>query len=150
MARLEAIQRETIAVLLDVSADHLFTDLLLSEILNHDRIYRGITGELVAAITDLSSGDRTSVNEHQTEDHSITLKLFNFVEAGIHPDVEIRQFLDNKKCLQLIVPLVGQLEYRRSHAESMTIATLQPRLQSAQSGWSYSLKSLYDFFECTT
>lgn len=180
VARLQVQGTEEAGILFDAIADKNFLTLLVEEIA-HNRSYKGMTGELVATATDLfpqlSEGgsnlepilqkeeDRNtfvvygvrvgeaSRREGSLLDTRLLLKLFRKVEEGIHPDLEIRRFLSEKKHLKHFAPIAGALEYRRPSRTGIgyiTVGILQELIQDTRSGWDYTLDSLQDYFENVT
>jgi maltose alpha-D-glucosyltransferase / alpha-amylase len=167
MARLQITAKTPHAgILFDGLADkHFLTSLL--EGISHHHIYQGITGELSGTTTDLFTTLRSEVSNREPivinrEDRSNTyilygdrllLKLFRKVEAGIHPDLEIRRFLGERKRLQHVVSIAGAFEYRHlnkvgySQSLPMTVGILEELILDAQSAWEYTLDSLQHYFD---
>ncbi|MFH7030819.1 MAG: maltose alpha-D-glucosyltransferase [Heteroscytonema crispum UTEX LB 1556] len=151
-------------VLFDAVADQNFLSLLVNAI-SHNASYQGITGELIASNTDLFS----QLNPQATQleptllkgEHRSTLvvysdrfllKLFRKVEEGIHPDLEIRRFLNEKKHAKHFAGVAGVLEYHRHRQRnasptSVTLGILQEFIPDTRNGWDYTLDSLQGFFE---
>ncbi|WP_017318567.1 maltose alpha-D-glucosyltransferase [Mastigocladopsis repens] len=170
VARLEVQGREEVGILFDAAADKNFLNLLVDAIA-HTRSYKGMTGELIATATDLLpqlSGDGSYLEleptllkgEHRNTSviygERLFLKILRKVEEGMHPDLELRRFLSEKKLLKHFAPVAGALEYRsltRAGVQStlpMTVGILQEYIQDTRSGWDYTLDSLQDYFELVT
>jgi maltose alpha-D-glucosyltransferase / alpha-amylase len=156
-------------ILFDALVDENFLTALFDAIATHG-IYEGKTGELFATTTDLFS----QLNQNHTDNQAtlvqeeeqtntyvlygehLCLKLFRKFESGMHPDLEIRRFLGEKKRLQHFLPVAGALEYRRpqTFADSptlpMTVGVLQELILDTRSGWDYTLDSLRHFFDVVT
>jgi maltose alpha-D-glucosyltransferase/alpha-amylase len=168
VAKLEIQQTpDASGVLFDALTDKTFLTGLLDAIANHSA-YQGITGKLIATTTDLFPLDQDGIYRNPTvqqiEDKPSTsiiygdrlyLKLFRKVEAGMHPDLEIRRFLSEKKSLQNFIPLAGAIEYQSNSAGydsalPMTIGILQEFIFDIRSGWDYTLDSLQHYFDLVT
>ncbi|MDB9317586.1 MULTISPECIES: maltose alpha-D-glucosyltransferase [Cyanophyceae] len=165
------VQGETseAGILFDALVDQDFLNASLQAIANHN-LYQGITGELFATTTDLFSQLYSEDTDHEPtilkeEEQTNTyilygdrlcLKLFRKFEEGMHPDLEIRRFLGEKKPLQHFLPVAGALEYRRpqrfgdSPALPMTVGILQELILDTRSGWDYTLDSLRHYFDVVT
>ncbi|YAF94421.1 MAG: maltose alpha-D-glucosyltransferase [Nodularia sp. CChRGM 3473] len=174
IARLQA-QTPEMGILFDALADENFLSSLLNTIAEKCT-YEGTIGELFASTTDLFSqlypGETNRYptviqGEEQTNTYIVygdayggkqrlCLKLFRKFEEGMHPDLEIRRFLGEKKRLQHFVPVAGALEYRRPHrvgyspALPMTVGILQEFILDTRSGWDYTLDSLRHYFDLVT
>jgi maltose alpha-D-glucosyltransferase/alpha-amylase len=74
----------------------------------------------------------------------------------MHPDLELRRFLSEKKFLKHYAPVAGALEYRSitkagtQPSLPMTVGILQEYIQDTRIGWDYTLDSLQDYFELVT
>ncbi|MBD2438311.1 maltose alpha-D-glucosyltransferase [Nostoc sp. FACHB-110] len=166
VARLQIQQTpDTSGVLFDALTDKTFVVALLDAIANHNS-YQGITGKLVASTTDFFPIDNDAIYRNPTVQQvdgkpstsifygdRLYFKLFRKVEAGMHPDLEIRRFLSEKKSLQNFIPLAGAIEYHQSnqalynHSQPMTIGILQEFILDIRSGWDYTLDSLRHYFD---
>jgi maltose alpha-D-glucosyltransferase/alpha-amylase len=75
------------------------------------------------------------------------LKIYRRVEPGIHPEVEIGNFLTERN-FPYSAPLTGVIDYRTNNGDAITIATLHAFVQDQQGdAWNYTLDSLSQFFE---
>ncbi|NMG07686.1 maltose alpha-D-glucosyltransferase [Brasilonema sp. UFV-L1] len=165
VARLEIQGREEVGILFDATVDKNFVNLLVDAIA-HNRSYKGKAGELIASATDLLpqlSGDDSYLEptlltgEHKNTSviygDRLFLKILRKVEEGMHPDLELRRFLSEKKLLKHYAPVAGALEYRGltntgvQPTLPVTIGILQEYIQDTRTGWDYTLDSLQDFFE---
>ncbi len=168
VARLEVQGREEVGILFDATADKNFLNLLVDAIVQN-RSYKGMAGELIATATDLFphlSGEDSYLEptvlqgEHRNSSiiygDRLFLKILRKVEEGMHPDLELRRFLSEKKFLKHYAPVAGALEYRSitkagtQPSLPMTVGILQEYIQDTRIGWDYTLDSLQDYFELVT
>lgn len=168
VARLELQGREEVGILFDAIADKNFLNLLVDAIA-HNRSYKGMAGELIATATDLFpqlSGEDSYLEptvlqgEHRNSSiiygDRLFLKILRKPDEGMHPDLELRRFLSEKKQLKHFAPVAGALEYRRLNKPGvqsslpMTVGILQEYIQETRTGWDYTLDSLQDYFELIT
>nr|MDF0368924.1 maltose alpha-D-glucosyltransferase [Nodosilinea sp. TSF1-S3] len=77
----------------------------------------------------------------------LILKLFQKVEEGQHPDLEVRRFLDKHQHFTNIPSIAGALTYHRPAAEPITIGLLQEFIPDTRSAWDYTLDHLRDYFD---
>ncbi|TVQ05680.1 MAG: alpha-amylase, partial [Leptolyngbya sp. DLM2.Bin27] len=77
----------------------------------------------------------------------LILKLFQKIEEGQHPDLEVRHFLDRHQRFTHIPSIAGTLAYQRASAEPITIGILQEFIPDTRSAWEYTLDHLRDFFD---
>ncbi len=168
IARVQLPGSDHTAVLFDAIADKQFLHTLLDQIAQNQTI-RNPTGALLATPTPrfshLSAGNlhfdatrlkgihnNTSIVYSDTSSSGVVaqsrliLKLFQKVEEGIHPDLEMRRYLDEQQ-FEFIPSIAGSLEYQRPGANSMTVGILQEFIPDARSAWEYTLDHLRDFFE---
>ncbi len=168
IARLQVSGQEESGVLFEVTVDKNFMASLLEAIAQSARSnnvnhwsHQGVSGDLLAKATALFPEEvahashllePTPLKGRQRNTSVIygdrfILKLFRRLEEGLNPDLEIRQFLGEKKRLQHFTPVVGYLEYRQRHASHMTIGMLQEYVLDARNSWHYTLDTLRDYFE---
>jgi maltose alpha-D-glucosyltransferase / alpha-amylase len=74
------------------------------------------------------------------------LKLLRQLEAGIHPGVEMSQYLTEGQ-FPHVVPFAGSLEYQSESGESTTIAVLHGYVPNEGDGWQLTRRELTDFLE---
>ncbi|MBW4696163.1 MAG: maltose alpha-D-glucosyltransferase [Lyngbya sp. HA4199-MV5] len=167
IAQVKVLERDELAVLFDAIADQSFLTALLESIAQNQQ-YKNTVGQLVAKATSRFnelSGDtlpsdaaplkgvhnNTSIVYADTSgvvtQNRFILKLFHKVEEGIHPDLEVRRFLDETQRFDFIPSIAGTLEYHRSSTEPMTIGILQEYIPDTRSAWDYTLDGLRDYFE---
>ncbi|GAA6614329.1 maltose alpha-D-glucosyltransferase [Scytonema sp. NUACC26] len=173
VARLEVqrigVDSETPAngILFDATADEKFLCLLVDAIAQN-RFFKGMSGELAAKATDLLPelrGDETLEptilqgefqNTYVIYGNRLFLKIFRKLEEGMHPDLELRRFLGEKKRITHFAPIAGALEYRTPNrvgalpAQPTTVGILQEYIQDTRNGWDYTLDSLQDYFDLVT
>ncbi len=75
------------------------------------------------------------------------LKLFWQVQAGAHPDIEIRSFLTEKAHFPHAPAVAGTLEYHPKQGAPLHLAMLQPCVPNQGSAWDYTLSVLVHYFE---
>ncbi|MEC4817147.1 MAG: maltose alpha-D-glucosyltransferase [Scytonema sp. PMC 1069.18] len=165
IAQLEVQGREEVGILYDAVADKDFLSFLVDAVAQN-RSYKGTVGELKASATDLLpqlQGDDSDLeprifreeqkNTYVVYGDRLFLKILRKLENGIHPDLEIRRFLSEKKLLKHFAPIAGALEYFGSNnggaypAQPTTIGILQEYIRDTRSGWDFTLDSLQDYFE---
>ena len=169
IARLRSQSSGDVAVLFDAIADKPFLATLLDSMAQKQR-YKNTAGELVATSTKLFA-ERSGGNLHfdatllkgihnntsivygdasgsgVVAQNRLILKLFQKVEEGLQPDLEVRQFLDDQQRFAFIPSIAGTLEYHRPNAEPMTVGILQEFIQDTRSAWDYTTDNLRDYFE---
>jgi maltose alpha-D-glucosyltransferase / alpha-amylase len=169
IARLRSQSNDDVAVLFDAIADKQFLTALLDAMAQKQR-YKNAVGELVALSTKLFA-ERSGGNLHfdaallkgihnntsivygdvsgsgVVAQNRLILKLFQKVEEGIQPDLEVRRFLDEQQRFAFIPSIAGTLEYHRPSAEPMTVGILQEFIQDTRSAWDYTVDNLRDYFE---
>ncbi len=74
------------------------------------------------------------------------LKLFRKLEPGINPDVEIGSFL-TQRGFKNTPAVLGTVEYKGQSGEPCAIGILQQFVRNEGDAWSYTLKSLDNFFK---
>lgn len=165
VARLQTQGHDEVGVLFSAVADKDFLTFPLDAIFQN-RSYKGMYGEVVATATDLfnllcdgdSCLDPVVLKGQQNNTYVIYsdrlfLKFFRKVEEGIHPDLETRRFLSERKILKHFAAIAGALEYRRptrTGVGSVTLGILQEFIPNTRNGWNYTLDSLQDYFELVT
>ncbi|MGB5972666.1 MAG: maltose alpha-D-glucosyltransferase, partial [Nodosilinea sp.] len=82
-----------------------------------------------------------------TAQNRLILKLFQKVDEGEHPDLEVRRFLDEHQDFNHITSIAGMLTYRRTSAEPITVGILQEFIPDTRSTLDYTLDHLRDFFD---
>jgi maltose alpha-D-glucosyltransferase/alpha-amylase len=73
------------------------------------------------------------------------LKIYRRVEPGVHPEIELGNFLTERQ-FPSIAPLTGTLEYRRENGEPVSVGVLHGFVQNQGDAWRYTLDSLSQFF----
>jgi maltose alpha-D-glucosyltransferase / alpha-amylase len=158
IAHLQVQHHNKAGVLFDATADKRFLAGLM-DVVRGDRTYQSTIGELVGTLSsDVLADDNTPFkspmllkgalrNTSVIYDETLRLKLFRRVEEGINPDLEIRRFLAKQHHTEHIVPVIGELEYRRPGATPVTVGILQNYIHDARNSWDYTLDSLRDYFD---
>jgi maltose alpha-D-glucosyltransferase/alpha-amylase len=168
VARLQVQGVDSVGILFDAVADKNFLSLLVDAIA-YNRTYKGTAGELVTRATNLFSqltADNSNLEPHILKGEQrntyviygdrMFLKLLRKVEAGIHPDLEVRRFLNEKQRSEHFASVAGALEYRSRNSTgaqpsfTMTIGILQEYIQDTRNAWDYTVDSLQDYFEYVT
>ncbi|MBE9157434.1 maltose alpha-D-glucosyltransferase [Nodosilinea sp. LEGE 06152] len=176
VARLKLAQSDDVAVLFDAIADKPFLTTLLDGIARH-QIYENSAGRLVSTTTalfdQLSGGEPSDASGEPSPpfeptlikgahnntsiayarasgvaaQNRLILKLFQKVDEGQHPDLEVRRFLDDHHRFTNITSIAGTLIYQRPATEPITIGILQEFIPDTRSAWEYTLDHLRDFFD---
>jgi maltose alpha-D-glucosyltransferase / alpha-amylase len=89
------------------------------------------------------SGEQS--NTSITYDNKFFLKLFRKIDKSINPDVEITQFLTEKKFLN-IPSFVGAIEWRFAGG-TIVLGLLQELVESSSDAWTFMLERLDSFNE---
>ncbi|NJM97698.1 MAG: maltose alpha-D-glucosyltransferase [Phormidesmis sp. RL_2_1] len=161
--QLSGAEEDEVGVLYDAIADKDFLKTLLETTI-YSGTFEGINGKLVAtslipaAEANMPSDSRplkgqfTNNSVIYADDElrshtSLILKLFRTVDAGINPDLEIRQFLKKHQQFNNFNVIVGYLDYRRTDADAATIGVLQTYIPEAQNTWEYTLDNIRNYFE---
>ncbi len=76
----------------------------------------------------------------------LVLKMFRRVEQGINPDLEIGFFLTEKVRFPHVPAVAGWLEYASNDGRRSTLDILQQFVPNEGDAWSFTLKSLSDFW----
>jgi trehalose synthase-fused probable maltokinase len=76
----------------------------------------------------------------------LILKFFRRVEEGLNPDLEVGTFLTEKAHFPHIPQLAGALEYNTHDGKRMAQAILQSFVPNQGDAWSYTLRSLAEFY----
>jgi maltose alpha-D-glucosyltransferase / alpha-amylase len=74
------------------------------------------------------------------------LKLFRRLEVGINPDLEIGQFLTERK-FPNSPPLLGKLEYRAQNGDCLTVGVVQTLMRDAKDAWPTTLDALGRYYD---
>lgn len=136
-------------------SDAEFRQELLSLIARENTL-EGRYGHLVARHTEALEHPiqrlESSISRAEQSNTSIVyadryiLKLFRKLEPGINPDIEIGSFL-TRRGFKNTPAILGQVEYRAKAGEPCAAAILQQFVLNQGDAWSYTLKSLRNFFE---
>ncbi len=151
-------QIEGDGVLFAAIADPAFLVGLLDLFSNRER-YSGQFGQLSATATEpippleasLLRGEHNNTSILYGEsvktnaEATLILKLFRIVEAGINPDLEMRQFLQPR--FPQICAIAGTLNYQSPGKPPSTIAILQQFISDARNTWDYTIDSLRTYFD---
>jgi maltose alpha-D-glucosyltransferase / alpha-amylase len=78
--------------------------------------------------------------------HKFIMKFFRRLEPGVNPELEISRFLASQK-FRNAPPLLGAIEYTRSHGDPSTIAILHEYVRNEGNAWQYTLDFLARFYE---
>ena len=160
IARVHLRGSDDAAVLYEATWDRGFSSYLLHAIARH-RSFRGGAGEVAAVPTPAfrSVRGRGEVNlepavlRAEQTNTSITygdrfiLKLLRRPNPGIDPDLEVGRFLTQRSPAVRVPAVAGYLEYRRGHAEPMTLGILQEFVANEGSAWDYTLDAVRDYLE---
>lgn len=148
------------AVLYDASISKEFSSEVL-DMISRKRTHRGDQGELLgiptAALKDFEDESSLSkLESHPTlAEQSNTsvvfsdklfLKIFRKVEPGIHPDLEMSEFLANRD-FPNVPKVYGSMIYRHNSGENVSTAILTQYFPGAKDAWGFTLDSLERYFE---
>lgn len=146
-----------VCVLSDALADPRFAMALLGGI-RAGSIVNGREGALAALATGWLSGagalDRLQPSVMRVEQSNtsvdyggaLMLKFFRRPEEGVNLDFETGKFLTEKAHFAHTPPVAGHIEYRRPGRPPATLAVLQGFVKNQGDAWSYTLRSLDQYF----
>jgi trehalose synthase-fused probable maltokinase len=77
----------------------------------------------------------------------LILKFFRRMQEGINPDLEIGKFLTEQTTFAGVPPLAGSLEYHTRDGRLMVQGILQQFVPNEGDAWSYTLRSLSQFYD---
>ena len=80
------------------------------------------------------------------DDHFF-LKIYRRLEEGIHPEVEILQFLTDCTSFKQIPPFISAIEWKSQVSGPMVIGLLEKAVPHERSGWTYTLDALTSYYE---
>ncbi len=95
--------------------------------------------------TSLTRGER--FNATLAFDEHLTLKTFRTIEPEVNPDFEMRSFLAARQDSLIVAPVLGYLEYRRTHGAPVTVAVLNRFIPNQGTAWSLMLDHLSQYYE---
>jgi maltose alpha-D-glucosyltransferase/alpha-amylase len=75
------------------------------------------------------------------------LRLLRILEPGIHPDLEMSEFLTAKAKFAHTPPLLGALEYRERRGTPVAVALLHGFIPHESDAWRYTIDELGRYFE---
>ncbi|WOD41427.1 maltose alpha-D-glucosyltransferase [Nodosilinea sp. E11] len=135
---------------LAASTTALFSELISSD--TADSLNYGSNGDLPLEPSLLrGSHNNMSIAYAQpgsvAAENRLILKLFQKVEEGQHPDIEVRRFLDQHQKFANVPSIAGTLTYHRASAEPITIGLLQEFIPDTRIAWDYTLDHLRDYFD---
>ncbi|MCF8105604.1 MAG: maltose alpha-D-glucosyltransferase [Desulfohalobiaceae bacterium] len=148
--------------LVDSIYERSFRNQLLEIIAKEKVVYQGngrlfgLAGEILKAEagSDLSAMESQVLKAEQSNtsilydnDNKFLLKLYRKLEQGINPDPEVVLYLTEKRNFPYASPFSGQLAYRRSGEETMTLGLFQRFVPNQGDAWSFVLDNLQHFFE---
>ncbi len=173
IAEVQVERRPETGLLIDAFADRPFLKLPLQAI-TQQTTHQGLNGQLIGhwiqpAHPDPSQLPHDSKPEDtngspevgieprilRREDSNPTvlygdryaLKLFRFVEEGIHPAWEMGRYLAEQQTFSYVPPVVGELAYQQGKTTQITLGILQEYQPHEGDAWSYTLDNLTNFFE---
>jgi maltose alpha-D-glucosyltransferase/alpha-amylase len=165
VARLRVTRRDRLGppeegVLFDSLGEPSYAQALLRAIHNGRRVRSG-SGELAASALDSFPGLADIVAAEPaasllTEEQSNTsvvygdrliLKIFRRADEGIHPELEVARFLQERTSFRAMAPVAGSVEYRPFRGEPMLLAVLHAQVPHHRDAWAYSRDALGLYFE---
>jgi trehalose synthase-fused probable maltokinase len=78
---------------------------------------------------------------------ALILKFFRRIEAGLHPDFEIGEFLSLRAGFANVPPAAGSIEYRRPGKAAATLGILQGFVPNRGDAWQQALDTLAAFYD---
>jgi maltose alpha-D-glucosyltransferase / alpha-amylase len=166
--RLEAVRAVALAelkgategILFDAMGSSDFCSALLN-VIGQRRTFSLPSGEVVATaspqyadwrgpeniplVPNIGKGEQS--NTSVAFGNRLILKVFRRVEAGINPDLEISRYLTEKRHFAHTAPVLGAVEFQRSHGEPLTLAVLNGYVPNQGDAWQYTLDELSSYFE---
>jgi len=149
-------------ILYDSIYDEDFKKNILQVILNRKRAKSLNDDQLIPSQGDslrkglfkeFTSSEPSQVSKSEQSNSSLVygqqffLKLYRRIEEGIHPDVEISQFLSDQAHFDHIPPYMGAIEWRHSRSQPLTIALLEKLVPNEGTGWTFFLDALTRYYE---
>lgn len=144
------------AVLYDATYDSAFRDQLF-RIIGERLGLKGRSGELLGV-----PGKTLRMEEKVPPSHLIVseqsnssmlfenkyfLKLYRKLEDGINPDVEITQFLTERRRYKHVPTFVGAMEYRRKESAPTAVCLLQTAVANEGDVWALTLDAVGRYYE---
>ena len=80
-------------------------------------------------------------------DQKFFLKFYRKLDEGIHPEIEMQQFLTEKTNFSNIPPFAGSIVWRRPNKPPIYLAMLENYVANQGSGWDLTTDSLIRYFE---
>ncbi len=154
-------EQESYGILCDALADKAFLPFPL-EAIGKGLRFKGLAGELATTQTrkfaDLYPEEPPEPRLLRAEQSNSSviygdryiLKLYRKLEDGLNPDLEIGRYLTEQRGVAHVPPVAGALEYRREpagRADVFTLGILQGFVPNEGDAWSYTLDSLWSYFE---
>lgn len=158
IARLRGGSEATQGVLYSAAEETQFAQELLQLMQSRGPVRGILGGELVSLERQsLTASEPATIvpdpvatehfNHCYSFNHHWLLKVYRRVEAGVHAEVEIGQFLSESEAPAPIARLAAQLEYRGRKQEPMTLAAVHQYVVHDTDCWQYTLDNLSDFYE---
>ncbi|MBI3408691.1 MAG: maltose alpha-D-glucosyltransferase [Planctomycetes bacterium] len=145
-------------LLYDPTGDKDFSQALLNSFARRRR-FRGNRGELFALPAPAFARLRGSVDPEPRpglvsgENSSsvvlgdrLFLKIYRWVEEGVHPEMELERALAEKTEFRHAAPVAGALEYRSGARQPMTVAGLFGFVANEGDAWNFTRDALHRFF----
>jgi maltose alpha-D-glucosyltransferase/alpha-amylase len=104
----------------------------------------GWDGELAPIVRSAPDQSNTSV----LFDKRVIMKVFRRIEPGLNPDLEIGEFLAQRRFAR-VPPLLGSLSYSRGPDEPAAVAMLQTYIFNQGNAWEVTIGELGRYFERT-
>jgi len=79
--------------------------------------------------------------------HRWILRWYRSIQEGVHPELEVAQFMSVRLPAPPVMPLAGHWEYLRPGREPITIAILHQVVPHHQDAWTSALDELGRYFE---
>ncbi|MCF8235857.1 MAG: maltose alpha-D-glucosyltransferase [Bacteroidales bacterium] len=143
--------------------DALYSDDFQHEILEHlhgKRKTKGKNGELqflpgkklrsFVKKTDLPLEARLLKAEQSNTSiiygDKVMLKLYRGLEEGLNPEIDVLEYLTEKRKFQSVPQFTGQIEYRNRNKEQISIGIFSEFVPHEKDAWSYTQSALEFYF----
>lgn len=79
-------------------------------------------------------------------DDKVMLKLYRGLEEGLNPEIQVLEYLTEKRKFEHVPNFAGQIEYNRKNDEQISVGILAQFVKHDQDAWSYALSELEHYF----
>jgi maltose alpha-D-glucosyltransferase/alpha-amylase len=160
LARVHAEDGAAAGVLYDPLWERVFCEALLGFMVKKsprgtEGILSGWSTREIRRLRDPRQGSSPSLSVFDRGNTSVVfgtrfvLRLIRLLEPGIHPDLEVGEFLTEHAKFAGTPPLLGALEYRRKRRSTVTVAVLHGYAPHESDAWTFTIDELGRYFERT-